>query len=43
MLKILKGVFLAAFAGCCWGSMAVAAQYLLLTAVLKPVTLQRFA
>ena len=28
MLKILKGVFLAAFAGCCWGSMAVAAQYL---------------
>lgn len=28
MLKVLKGVFLAAFAGCCWGSMAVAAQYL---------------
>ena len=28
MLKILKGVFLAAFAGCCWGSMSVAAQYL---------------
>lgn len=28
MIKILKGVFLAIFAGCCWGSMAVAAQYL---------------
>ncbi len=26
--NILKGIFLAAFAGCCWGSMGVAAQYL---------------
>ncbi|MCD8339595.1 MAG: DMT family transporter [Burkholderiales bacterium] len=25
---ILKGIFLAAFAGCCWGSMGVASQYL---------------
>lgn len=28
MPNVLKGILLAAFAGCCWGSMAVAAQYL---------------
>lgn len=28
MFGIWKGIFLAAFAGCCWGTMGVAAQYL---------------
>lgn len=28
MKKIIQGAFLAAFAGCCWGSMGVACQYL---------------